>query len=95
MKESKDRYGWARDKKHVYANMDEAQIKENMIREEKAFGKYEPLHDQLEIPERAGQSIQEGMGQPNSVYKSYDDSVNQKYKVKLNQRTIDRVKNSF
>ena len=31
----------------------------------------------------------------NKIYKSYDDSVNQKYKVKLNQRTIDRVKNSF
>jgi hypothetical protein len=44
-----------------------------MIREEKNYGKYEQLHDQLEIPERAGQSIQEGMGQPNSVYKSYDD----------------------
>ena len=29
------------------------------------------------------------------VYKSYDESVNQKYKVELNQRTIDRVKNSF
>ena len=73
MKEAKDRYGWARDRKHVYSNMDEAQIKESMIREEKNYGKYEQLHDQLEIPERAGQSIQEGMGQPNSVYKSYDD----------------------
>ena len=31
----------------------------------------------------------------NKIYKSYDDSVNQKYKVELNQRTIDRVKNSF
>ena len=31
----------------------------------------------------------------NKIYKSYDDSINQKYKVKLNQRTIDRVKNSF
>ncbi|MDC0433561.1 SurA N-terminal domain-containing protein [Pelagibacteraceae bacterium] len=31
----------------------------------------------------------------NKIYKSYDDSVNQKYKVKLNQKTIDRVKNSF
>ena len=31
----------------------------------------------------------------NKIYKSYDDSVNQKYKVVLNQRTIDRVKNSF
>ena len=73
MKESKDRYGWARDKKHVYANIDDASRKEHMIREEKNYGKYEQLHDQLEIPERAGQSIQEGMGQPNSVYKSYDD----------------------
>ena len=31
----------------------------------------------------------------NKIYKSYDDSINQKYKVELNQRTIDRVKNSF
>ena len=31
----------------------------------------------------------------NKIYKSYDDNVNQKYKVELNQRTIDRVKNSF
>jgi peptidyl-prolyl cis-trans isomerase D len=31
----------------------------------------------------------------NKIYKLYDDSVNQKYKVELNQRTIDRVKNSF
>ena len=31
----------------------------------------------------------------NKIYKFYDDSINQKYKVELNQRTIDRVKNSF
>ena len=31
----------------------------------------------------------------NKIYKSYDESINQKYKVELNQRTIDRVKNSF
>ena len=31
----------------------------------------------------------------NKIYQSYDESVNQKYKVNLNQRTIDRVKNSF
>ena len=31
----------------------------------------------------------------NKIYKSYDDSVNKKYKVELNQRTIERVKNSF
>jgi peptidyl-prolyl cis-trans isomerase D len=31
----------------------------------------------------------------NKIYKLYDDNVNQKYNVKLNQRTIDRVKNSF
>ena len=31
----------------------------------------------------------------NKIYKTYDDSINQKYKVELNQRTIDRVKNSF
>ena len=31
----------------------------------------------------------------NKIYKFYDDSINQKYKVELNQRTIERVKNSF
>ena len=31
----------------------------------------------------------------NKIYQSYDESVNQKYKVELNKRTIDRVKNSF
>ena len=31
----------------------------------------------------------------NKIYQSYDESLNEKYKVKLNQRTIDRVKNSF
>jgi len=31
----------------------------------------------------------------NKIYKSYDESVNQKYKVEFNQKTIDRVKNSF
>jgi len=31
----------------------------------------------------------------NKIYRSYDNSVNQKYKVELNQKTIDRVKNSF
>ncbi|MBD1138222.1 SurA N-terminal domain-containing protein [Pelagibacterales bacterium SAG-MED41] len=31
----------------------------------------------------------------NKIYHTYDESVNQKYKVELNQRSIDRVKNSF
>ena len=31
----------------------------------------------------------------NEIYQSYDESVNQKYNVEINQRTIDRVKNSF
>ena len=31
----------------------------------------------------------------NKIYQSHDNSLNEKYKVKLNQRTIDRVKNSF
>ena len=31
----------------------------------------------------------------NKIYQSYDEDVNQKYNVELNQRTIDRVKNSF
>ena len=31
----------------------------------------------------------------NKIYQSYDESVNQKYKVEVNQRTIERVKNSF
>ena len=31
----------------------------------------------------------------NKIYKTYDDNINQKYQVELNQRTIDRVKKSF
>ena len=75
MKESKDRYGWAKNKEEgtVYANIDDASRKEHMIREEKNYGLYEQLHDQLEISERAGKNINEGIGTPNTVYKSYDD----------------------
>ena len=31
----------------------------------------------------------------NKIYQSYDENANQKYKVEVNQRTIDRIKNSF
>ena len=31
----------------------------------------------------------------NKIYKKFDDYLNQKYKVELNQKTIERVKNSF
>ena len=31
----------------------------------------------------------------NKIYKLHDNNLNEKYKVELNQRTIDRVKNSF
>ena len=31
----------------------------------------------------------------NKIYQSHDNNLNKKYKVQLNQRTIDRVKNSF
>lgn len=31
----------------------------------------------------------------NKIYKIFDDQLNKKYKVELNQRTIERVKNSF
>jgi len=31
----------------------------------------------------------------NKIYQAYDENANQKYKVEVNQRTIDRVKNSF
>ena len=31
----------------------------------------------------------------NRIYKTYDENLNQKYKVQLNRKTIDRVKNSF
>ncbi len=31
----------------------------------------------------------------NKIYQSHDNNLNEKYKVDLNQRTIDRVKNSF
>ncbi len=31
----------------------------------------------------------------NSIYQTHDNNLNEKYKVEINQRTIDRVKNSF
>ena len=31
----------------------------------------------------------------NMIYQSHDNNLNEKYKVELNKRTIDRVKNSF
>ena len=31
----------------------------------------------------------------NKIYQSYDENVNLKYKVEINKRTLDRVKNSF
>ena len=31
----------------------------------------------------------------NKIYQSHDTNLNEKYKVELNQRTIERVKNSF
>ena len=31
----------------------------------------------------------------NNIYQTHDNNLNEKYKVELNQRTIDRVKNSF
>jgi len=31
----------------------------------------------------------------NKIYQSYDENANQNYKVEVNQRTVDRVKNSF
>ncbi len=31
----------------------------------------------------------------NKIYKIFDDSLNNKYKVEINKRTIDRIKNSF
>ena len=31
----------------------------------------------------------------NKIYQSHDNNLNEQYKVELNQRTIERVKNSF
>ena len=31
----------------------------------------------------------------NQIYQTHDNNLNEKYKVELNQRTIERVKNSF
>ena len=31
----------------------------------------------------------------NSIYSSYDDLLNEKYKIKINQNTLERVKNYF
>ena len=35
------------------------------------------------------------LGLVNEIYKIFDENLNQKYKVELNERTIERVKNSF
>ena len=35
------------------------------------------------------------LGLINKIYQSYDENANQKYKVEVNQRTVDRIKNSF
>ena len=37
----------------------------------------------------------ESLDLANKIYKTFDDQLNQKYKVELNQKTIERVKNSF
>ena len=31
----------------------------------------------------------------NKIYRAFDENLNEKYKVELNKKTIDRVKNSF
>ena len=31
----------------------------------------------------------------NKIYQTHDNSLNEKYKVELNKKTIERVKNSF
>ena len=31
----------------------------------------------------------------NKIYKTFDENLNERYKVELNKKTIDRVKNSF
>ena len=31
----------------------------------------------------------------NKIYRTFDENLNQKYKVELNKKTIDRVKSSF
>ena len=31
----------------------------------------------------------------NKIYQSHDNNLNKKYKVEINQKTIQRVKNSF
>jgi len=35
------------------------------------------------------------LGFANEIYKVYDNNLNEKYKVELNNKTIDRIKNSF
>ena len=35
------------------------------------------------------------LGLVNKIYKTFDQNLNKKYKVELNNRTVERVKNSF
>ena len=35
------------------------------------------------------------MNLSNEIYKVYDESINSKYNVKVNNKTLDRIKNSF
>ena len=53
---------------------------ENLIKESNEYEKYEA---------KARLSL------INKIYQSNDRNLNEKYKVELNQRTIERVKNSF
>ena len=75
MKEASDRFEWAKNKREgsIYENITDAESQAYMKEADAEFGKYEQLHDQLKIPERSGQMVEEGMGTPNAVFKTYDD----------------------
>ena len=55
--------------------------------EYKKFPKNTNLYEQYEAKAR--------LNLVNKIYQSHDNNLNEKYKVELNQRIIDRVKNSF
>ena len=55
--------------------------------EYKNLKKNSNLYDQYEAKAR--------LNLINKIYQSHDNNLNEKYKVEFNQRTIERVKNSF
>ena len=89
------------------AKIDENFSKEEEVIISKALLKIGADQDNLENILKEGKKIEENSNQfekyeakaklnlVNKIYGTFDENLNQKYKVQLNKKTIDRVKNSF